>query len=272
MVRLHRALYEDAPWMVGDDWFEYVDEPAGGRTGDGENSNFGLINVDGQPYTPLVDQMSVMHSIAPDRLVTTGPTCDSWADGTSGVTCTATMPVASYPVSIDDVPLAGATQATAYSQTVYAGGGTGSYKFSIAQGSLPKGLKIGKTTGIIAGTPTVAGTASFTVQATDPAGSVGTEALSIAVAPDTPVTVKTTSLAKAKVGVAYSKTLAATGGTAPYSWSVSAGSLPAGLSLASNGTVSGTATASGTSTFTVEVTDSSTPTKTATAALSLVVK
>src|SRR5205823_7815501 len=60
------------------------------------------------------------------------------------------------------------------------------------------------------------------------------------------------------VGTAYSQTLAATGGTPPYAWSVISGSLPAGLTLnATSGAISGTPTTAGTSNFTVQVIDSS---------------
>ena len=81
-------LYEHSPWVVGDEWFEYVDEPQGGRF-DGENNNFGVVDVENQPYQDLVTQMEIMHSIAPDRIGQTGPSCDSWADTSTGVTCTA---------------------------------------------------------------------------------------------------------------------------------------------------------------------------------------
>ena len=57
----------------------------------------------------------------------------------------------------------------------------------------------------------------------------------------------------------YSTNLAATGGTGPYSWSVTKGSLPAGLVISSSGVISGTPTQAGTSAFTVQVTDSSSP-------------
>ena len=70
--------------------------------------------------------------------------------------------------------------------------------------------------------------------------------------------VTTTSLPSAVLGVAYSVQLAATGGVAPYTWAISAGSLPTGLTLSSAGLLSGTPTASGSFTFTVQVTDSST--------------
>ena len=71
------------------------------------------------------------------------------------------------------------------------------------------------------------------------------------------VTVTTPSpLPDARIGQAYSQSLAATGGTAPYTWALATGALPAGLSLSSAGVVSGTPTARGTFAFSVAVTDS----------------
>src|SRR5207302_1344801 len=65
-------------------------------------------------------------------------------------------------------------------------------------------------------------------------------------------------------------TMAATGGTAPYSWSVVSGSLPAGLSLvAASGAISGTPSGSGTSTFTVQAADSNAQNTTATFSLTI---
>ena len=99
-------LYEYSPWVVGDEWFEYVDEPQGGRF-DGENNNFGVVDVENQPYQDLVTQMEIMHSIAPDRVGQTGPSCDSWADTSTGVECTAYMPVETYPLTIFSTALPG---------------------------------------------------------------------------------------------------------------------------------------------------------------------
>ncbi len=86
----------------------------------------------------------------------------------------------------------------------------------------------------------------------------------------TPVTITTTSLSGGALGVSYSATLAAGGGATPYTWSISSGSLPAGLSLNSGtGVVSGTPTAPGTYNFTARVADSGNPIQTATKDLSI---
>jgi len=60
-----------SPWIVGDAWFEYVDEPSGGRSGDGENSNWGLVNVANVPYQTMVTTAEVVHASAPGT--TTSP-------------------------------------------------------------------------------------------------------------------------------------------------------------------------------------------------------
>ena len=86
------------------------------------------------------------------------------------------------------------------------------------------------------------------------------------------MTVKTTSLGHAVENAAYSKTLAATGGTPPYSWAVTGGSPPAGLSLSPSGVLGGTPTTSGTFTFTVTATDSTATPRSGSASFTLTVK
>jgi len=71
----------------------------------------------------------------------------------------------------------------------------------------------------------------------------------------TSLKVGTTSLPNATQSVAYGQTLGASGGTSPYSWSVSSGTLPTGLSLSSSGSLSGTPTVAGAFPFTVAVKD-----------------
>ena len=72
---LHR-MYA-LPWVVGDHWFEYVDEPAGGRF-DGEDSNFGLVDGADAPWTTLVDRLTALHATEPDRVADPRPPCWSY--------------------------------------------------------------------------------------------------------------------------------------------------------------------------------------------------
>jgi len=87
-----------------------------------------------------------------------------------------------------------------------------------------------------------------------------------------PLSVTTTSLPNGQVNHAYSATLSASGGTAPLSWKVSSGALPAGLTLASNGAISGTPTVAAAATpITFTVSDSSTTAQTKDVTLSVAV-
>ena len=108
-------------------------------------------------------------------------------------------------------------------------------------------------------TPTAgyAGSDSFSYTATNDDGTSAAAAVTITVTPPT-VSITPVSLTAATVGAAYSQTVTATGGTSPYDYSISSGSLPAGLVLSAGGTISGTPTAGGTFTFTVGATDMTT--------------
>ncbi len=170
------------------------------------------------------------------------------------------------PLNVTTTSLPDATVGIAYDVAVDAQYGTAPYSWSVAAGALPAGLALDPATGHITGTPTVDGTASFTARATDAGSATADASLGIHVHAAPAVT--TVSLAGAEAGVAYNTSLTATGGTAPLSWSVSAGSLPPGLTLdAGTGAITGTAATAGSSNFTVEVTDANGAT--ATAALSI---
>lgn len=155
-------------------------------------------------------------------------------------------------------PLPGGNQNVAYSTTLAATGGVPGYTWAITVGTLPTGLSLGASTGIISGTPTGSGTSNFTIQVTDSVASTSSTAfaLTISAAANPPSITTSSPLPNGTQNTAYSTTLAATGGTVPYSWSVTAGTLPTGLSLvAGTGVISGTPTGTGTSNFTVTVTD-----------------
>src|SRR5712692_1248591 len=166
------------------------------------------------------------------------------------------------PVSITTTGLSGGTAQVSYSATLAASGGTQPYSWAITVGSLPAGLSLSSSTGAISGTPTTSGTATFTVQVKDSSATQQSASkqlsIAIAAAAPSPVSITTTGLSGGTAQVSYSATLAASGGTQPYSWAITVGSLPAGLSLSSStGAISGTPTSSGTATFTVQVKDSS---------------
>jgi len=158
----------------------------------------------------------------------------------------------------------------AYTATLQSSGGAGTITWSVSSGTLPAGLALSGS-GTITGTPTTAGTSSFTIQAKDsgtPQQSVQ-QALSIAVYAG--LTITTTSLPNGTVNSTYSATLKSVGGTGTITWSISQGSLPTGLNLSASGTISGTPTAAGTSNFTASASDSSTPPQTKTQALSIII-
>lgn len=163
------------------------------------------------------------------------------------------------------------TVGVAYSASLAASGGTSPYSWSVASGSLPAGLSLSGSSGVISGTPTTQGTSTFTAQVQDASGSKASAAFSITINPaQSTLTLTITNLPGATVGVPYTGTIGVSGGTAPYNCTIIAGTLPAGLTL-TGCTVSGTPTTAGTSTLTVKVTDSSNPTQTTTGPVTLVV-
>jgi prepilin-type N-terminal cleavage/methylation domain-containing protein len=124
--------------------------------------------------------------------------------------------------------------------------------WSVSSGSLPPGLSL-SSTGSISGTPTSDGTYNFAITVSDAEGRVATRSFSITINPNDP-SINTDVLHFGYVGTSYSASMAASGGDGSFTWSISAGSLPPGLSLSDN-TISGTPTTAGTYAFTVQITD-----------------
>jgi hypothetical protein len=167
-------------------------------------------------------------------------------------------PVLAQPVITTAPVLPQGQTGSSYYTALQAAGGTPPYTWSIITGGLPTGLNLA-TTGIISGTPTISGTFSFTAQVTDSAAATATQPFTLTVN-QPPLKFLTTSLMAAKEGEGYSDKITVSGGTTPYTWSMTSGSLPLGLALqASTGYISG-APASGTAgsySFIITVTDSS---------------
>jgi hypothetical protein len=177
------------------------------------------------------------------------------------------------PVQITTTSLPNGTAGAAYNASLAATGGVAPYTWSAVSG-LPAGLSL-SATGAISGTPTTAGSYNVTVKVTDAAAYQATAVVAIVIAAATcqncgGLGITTTSLPAGTVGAAYSATLAATGGTPSYTWSISAGNLPPGLTVApATGVISGTPSSAGSSSFTAMVTDSASPHNTASQALAI---
>ncbi|HXU17960.1 MAG TPA: putative Ig domain-containing protein [Terriglobales bacterium] len=171
---------------------------------------------------------------------------------TANKTITISNPVP--PLTLTGGPQPIGQVGTPYTTSLVAAGGVTPYSWSITAGSLPAGLSISPSTGVISGTPTAQGTSNFTVQVKDSPGAAATAAVSITI--NSPLSL-TNVLPNGTVGIAYSASITAAGGTTPYACSIT-GSLPAGLSL-SGCIVSGTPTVAGSATVTVKVTDASSP-------------
>lgn len=142
-----------------------------------------------------------------------------------------------------------------------ASGGTEPYTYAVSSGSLPTGLSLDTSTGAVTGTCTATGRFEFTAAVTDSALSPATASRVVAVIVNSGITFAQV-FARGEVGIAYSSGISASGGTAPYSWAVTSGSLPTGLSInSSTGVVSGTPSADGTFNFTLTATDAATNTQ-----------
>ena len=157
--------------------------------------------------------------------------------------------------SITTTSIPNGTVLTASSQTLTAAGGKAPYTWTVAGGSLPPGMGL-SSAGVLSGTPTNAGVYTFSLKVTDAAGAFAVETVTLTVAAQ-PVTVTTPSpLPSGMVTVQYpQQVLTASGGNPPYTFTVPANPLPAGLSLSPGGAIFGTPTVTGTFTFTLTATD-----------------
>ena len=169
----------------------------------------------------------------------------------------ATAPIA-LTVVAPDFTVAAPEQSPAavgqrYDAAFTATGNVGAVSWTIASGTLPAGLAFDANLGVITGEPTEWGMFAVLVQGADTIGRLNAAPLTIIVAP-TRVEISSTTLVSANYKTAYTTTMTATGGTGAVSWTA-IGALPAGLTLAANGVVSGTPTEAGTFMFDVRVND-----------------
>lgn len=162
------------------------------------------------------------------------------------------------PITLSPATLSAGQVGTAYSATLAASGGKAPYTFAVTSGSLPDGLSL-SSGGVLSGTPTSGDTKTFSVRATDAGfdGCFGERFYSISFNQEgcPEIAIAPGELPAAVVGAPYVAAFDASGGAAPYSFSVSEGSLPAGFDLSASGTLSGTLASLDVLPFTLRATD-----------------
>lgn len=196
----------------------------------------------------IVDASGVVTGVATGQTTVTAEVATSGAPLVESTTIRVGGNVLIVTTSLPD-----AVAGSSYDEAVEAVGGDNTYVFALVSGSLPAGLALDPD-GTISGTPTTPGTSSFTVEVTSD-GQTDTQDLSIEVLSS--VILDTSYLVGGAVGDAYGDQIAsAVGGTGSYTYSITGGALPPGLSLASTtGAIAGSPTTPGVHFF--EITASS---------------
>lgn len=187
------------------------------------------------------------------------------------LTATATLSITVGPMTVSSTSLPHGVLGKAYpSTTLQADGGKSPRTWTLSSGLLPPGVKLAAS-GLLSGTPTTAGTSTFTVKAADASKpvNVATKQLSITI---DPLAILPISLPTGLAAKPYpTTTFTANGGKPALVWVISQGALPAGMKLSTTGTLSGTPSGPGVSTFTVQVSDTSTPKNVASGVYSITV-
>ena len=177
------------------------------------------------------------------------------------------------PLQITTTSLPQVTAGASYSETLAASGGTSPYHWKLTSGTLPQGLSFTGSTGVLAGSTAQTGQFNITLQVTDSSWPLQlTASQQFVLQVSSSLQISTTLLPEITAGTAYDAPVDGVGGTAPYHWSISTGTLPSGISLGSStGIFTGTTSQTGQFNFTVKLTDSSSPAQTATQALAVTV-
>ena len=182
------------------------------------------------------------------------PSGSNVVNGMSSVSVEATGPDEA-PSSFTDSTVEPAIRSTAYVGGIRANGYPAP-TYAVTEGALPAGLTLDAITGEITGTPTTAGAYSFTVTATNRAGSTSRTFTGQVYAAQTTPTWSDDTIGAMYSGDEFSDQVSAAGAPDPE-YSVSAGTLPAGLTLNSlTGEITGTPTTAGAYTFTIRAANS----------------
>ena len=167
-------------------------------------------------------------------------------------------PVSLTPQIVSQNPLEGPMVGVPYQGIISAVGGVLPYIWGLPTGTLPTGLTFNATTGVISGTPTTVQTTNFAIKVTDTNNASDQKSFSLEVAwPPLAVDWSEDSPTLTTGQPADPETFTASGGDGNYTWTISSGSLPPGITLSSNSgktvSLSGTPTTPGTYNFRVRV-------------------
>ncbi|MDQ3010663.1 MAG: Ig domain-containing protein, partial [Acidobacteriota bacterium] len=213
------------------------------------------VNVGSLPAGLMLDQSTGVLSGMPS------------APGTFGFTIRATAANGCYgeqpymlvincqSLSISPATLNAGTYGNLYSQQLTLMGGSGVTNWTVSAGSLPSGLGLNQTSGLLSGTPGMVGMFSFTVKGTvNSTGCFATQAYTLTIGCQT-ISIDQPTINSGTINVPYSQQLSQTGGAGNITWTLSSGPLPNNLTLSPGGLISGTPTVSGGFPITVRATD-----------------
>jgi len=177
------------------------------------------------------------------------------ANGCTGVGSTYTLVITCPIITVNNPANGNGTANSPFSETFTSSGGVGTMTYTLATGTLPTGLTLAAN-GVLSGTPTQTGSFPITVTATDSNGCTGTGTTYTIVIACQTITVTNPVNANGTASSPFSETFTQTGGIGTTTFSLATGTLPAGLTLAANGVLSGTPTQTGSFPITVTATDS----------------
>jgi hypothetical protein len=179
------------------------------------------------------------------------------------------------PLSITSTAMANGFTGTAYGSSIGSSGGVPPLTWFVPPGTLPPGLELNTSSGLISGTPTTAGVFKFFPTVSDsalpPQQASSAAGVTISIIAVAPLQAVTPPLPAGQVAAGYTANLVAKGGVTPYTWSITSGQLPSGLKLnPTTGIISGIPILTTTANFSVQVEDANS-TKSAVQPLSIVI-
>lgn len=181
------------------------------------------------------------------------PVGSAWYTDPVTADCAVSFIFEEITLSPDALPKA--SEDTSYDETITAIGGLWDFAFAIVSGALPSGLELHEN-GTLAGAPTETGDFSFTLEARNERGHSRTKSYTLTVEAAPEIAVGPASLPGGKINADYGPVrISASGGAEPYAFDLASGQLPEGMTLAGDGTLSGTPTEAGEFAFTVRATD-----------------